>query len=58
MPNTGKLLEGRRIVMASMPFLQVASPTGTLHSIGGGGLTDVSGRLVAQVRWAGLINYA
>jgi hypothetical protein len=56
-PNGPKLLEGSRIVMSSMPFVFPASPTGTLHFVGGGAsvLSDSTGRLRSFTRFAGLV---
>lgn len=57
-PSGARLLAGQRVVLSSQPFVFPASPTGTLHYVGGGNaLTDPSARWEAFVRFAGLIAY-
>ncbi len=57
-PSGPKLLEGQRVVLSSMPFVQPASPNGTMYDTGGGeSLTDPAARWESFVRFGGYITY-
>lgn len=57
-PSGPKLLEGRRLVLSSMPFAMPATPNGALYHVGGGtALTDAAARFESFVRFGGLISY-
>lgn len=57
-PSAAKLLEGRRLVLSSMPFVQPASPNGSMYYVGGGSsLTNAAARWESFVRFAGYVTY-